>query len=44
MTRKKRRPYSPGFKEEAVKHITEQGYTFAEAGRNLGINPNLPVM
>ncbi len=27
--------------KEAVKLITEQGYTFAEAGRNLGVNPNL---
>ena len=29
------------FKEEAVKLITNEGYSFAEAGRNLGVNPNL---
>jgi transposase len=41
MKKKTRRKYTPEFKEEAVKLITEQGYTFAEAGRNLGVNPNL---
>ncbi len=41
MKKKTRRKYAPEFKEEAVKLITEQGYTFAEAGRNLGVNPNL---
>ncbi len=40
MTKRKRRYHAPEFKEEAVKLITEQGYTFAEAGRNLGVNPN----
>ncbi len=29
------------FKREAVKLVTEQGYTQAEAARSLGINPNL---
>ena len=38
MTKRKRRNYSNEFKEEAVKLITEQGYTIAEAARNLGIN------
>ena len=41
MKKKKRRKYTQEFKEEAVKLITEQGYSFAETGRNLGVNPNL---
>ena len=41
MKKKTRRKYAPEFREEAVRLITEQGYTFAEAGRNLGVNPNL---
>ena len=41
MKKKKRRNYTKEFKEEAVKLVTEQGYSYAEAGRNLGINPNL---
>ena len=40
MNKKKRRSYTKEFKEEAVKLITEQGYSYAEAGRNLGVNPN----
>jgi len=41
MSKKKRRNRTKEFKEEAVKLITEQGYSFAEAGRNLAVNPNL---
>ena len=41
MKKKKRRNYTQEFKKEAVKLITEQGYSFAEAGRNLGVNPIL---
>ncbi len=41
MQPRKRKKYSQEFKTEAVKLITEQGYSFAEAGRNLGVNPNL---
>ncbi len=41
MKKRKRKNYTQAFKEEAVKLITEQGYSFAEAGRNLGVNPNL---
>jgi transposase len=41
MGKSKRRNYSKEFKEEAVKLVSEQGYSFAEAGRNLGVNPNL---
>jgi transposase len=36
-----RRIYSPEFKAEAVKLVTEQGYSIAEAARSLGINHNL---
>lgn len=35
----KRKQYTQEFKESAVKLVTEQGYTIAEAARNLGINP-----
>jgi transposase len=38
---KTRRIYSPEFKAEAVKLVTEQGYAIAEAARSLGINDNL---
>ena len=36
-----RRIYTPEFKVEAVKLVTEQGYSIAEAARNLGICENL---
>jgi len=36
-----RRTYSPEFKTEAVKLVTEQGYSVAEAARSLGISENL---
>jgi transposase len=36
-----RRIYTPEFKAEAVKLITEQGYSVAEAARSLGIKDNL---
>ena len=41
MKKRKRRNYTQEFKDEAVKLITQQGYSYAEAGRNLGVNPNL---
>jgi len=41
MTKPKRRNYKNEFKEEAVKLVTEQGYSVAEAARNLGVNANL---
>jgi transposase len=41
MEKKKRRNYTKEFKEEAVRLITDEGYSYAEAGRNLGVNPNL---
>ncbi len=36
-----RRTYTSEFKAEAVKLVTEQGYSVAEAARSLGINDNL---
>ena len=41
MSKEKRRKYTKEFKEEAVKLVTEQGYSLAEAGRNLGLNANM---
>lgn len=38
MTRKK---YSKEFKHDAIALVNEQGYSQAEAARNLGINPNM---
>ncbi len=39
---KKRRPtFSADFKREAVGLVVDQGYSFAEAGRSLGIRGNL---
>ena len=37
MVKKKRKIYSREFKLEAVRLITEKGYSIAEASRNLGI-------
>ena len=36
-----RRTYTPEFKTEAVKLVTEQGYSVAEAARPLGLSDNL---
>ena len=36
-----RRIYTAEFKTEAVKLVTEQGYSVAEAARSLGISENL---
>jgi transposase-like protein len=35
---RKRRSYTPEFKAEAVKFVTEQGYSVAEAACSLGIH------
>ena len=40
MTRK-RRTYTDEFKHEAVRLVTDQGYSLAEAARNLGVHANL---
>ena len=37
MSAKKRKSYSPEFKIEAVKLITEKGYSIADASRSLGV-------
>ena len=37
MSEKKRKSYSREFKMEAVRLITEKGYSIAEASRNLGV-------
>ena len=39
--KQKRRRHTREFKEEAVKLVTEQGYSIAEAARNLGVNANM---
>lgn len=38
---KKRRSYTREFKAEAVRLVTEEGYSMAEAARSLGIHANL---
>jgi transposase len=38
---RKRRVYTPEFKAEAVKLVTEKGYALAEAARSLGIHETL---
>jgi len=41
MTKKTRRRYTAEYKEEAVKLVTEEGYSISQAARNLDINANL---
>jgi len=36
-----RRTYTPAFKAEAVKLVTEQGYSITEAACSLGLSENL---
>ncbi len=38
---KQRRTFSQEFKQEAVALVVEHGYSYAEAGRSLGIRGNL---
>ncbi len=38
---KPRKKYSKEFKLDAVSLVLEQGYTRAEASKNLGLNPNV---
>ena len=40
MSKRKRRAYTDEFKAEAVKLVTEQGYSVAAAARNLGVSAN----
>ena len=41
MEAKVNRKYTQEFKTEAVKLVVEQGYSIAEAARNLGIDPSM---
>jgi transposase len=41
MTDTKRRQYTAEFKQEAADLVIKQGYTIAEAARNLGIRSNM---
>jgi transposase len=41
MEKKTKRKFSPEFKEDAVKLVTEQGYSIVEAARNIGINATM---
>ena len=41
MSKSKRRKYADEFKSEAVKLVTDEGYSVAEAARNLGVQVNL---
>ena len=41
MANRKRRRHSDEFKQEAVRLVTDQGYSVAEAARNLSLNENL---
>jgi transposase len=41
MSKRKKKPnYTQEFKEDAVKLVTEQGYSNSEVGRRLGVNPS----
>jgi transposase-like protein len=40
MTKKSRRKYTAEFKAEAVKLVTDEGYSISQAARNLDINAN----
>ena len=41
MRKQGRKKYSQEFKHEAVGLVVDQGYSKAEAGRSLDVNPNL---
>ncbi len=41
MTKQKRQKHTKEFKDEAVKLITAQGYSVAEAARNIGVNATM---
>ena len=41
MSKRTRRKLTDEFKDGAVKLVTDQGYSVAEAARNLGVNANL---
>ncbi len=39
--KKERRTFSPEFKQEAVALVVDYGYSYADAGRSLGVRGNL---
>ncbi len=41
MTKRTRKKYTEDFKAEAVRLITEEGYSISQAARNLDINANM---
>ena len=41
MSKSKRRKYADEFQAEAVKLVTDEGYSVSEAARNLGVHVNL---
>ena len=41
MTKRTRKKYTEEFKAEAVRLITEEGYSISQAARNLDINANM---
>jgi len=41
MSKQKRKEYTPEFKLEAVRLVTEQSYKVSEAARNLGISRDM---
>ncbi len=41
MSKLKRRSYTDEFKRDAVRLVTKQGYSLAEASGNLGVHANL---
>lgn len=41
MSKQKRRGFTEEFKREAVRLVTDEGYTFAEAGRSLGVRGDM---
>ena len=41
MSKQKRRGFTEEFKREAVRLVTDEGYSFAEAGRSLGVRGDM---
>ena len=41
MTKRTRKQYTDEYRAGAVKLVTEEGYSIAEAARNLGLNANM---
>jgi len=41
MSKQKRRGFTEEFKRDAVRLVTDEGYSFAEAGRSLGVRGDM---